>query len=440
MSIIDNRPLVSAVIEKRRVLTTGEHAGKAHIKIVVTFISMVKGEKHWKRHHYKTGWFEKVKDFERAMACAPKEINKLPTLLMDLRMKVDKQVEVARALRRTYNDREGFEMLYLAGHGIDEIDGEFNTKITELRTARPRPKISSAEKYRTSLYSIKEFFKGDSETPVPVTFAMCTPDKLQEYEDWYSAQKVAKNSTKNKSLTSVGINMRHFRHIFKRAIKRGIAAAELYPFGIGGYVIPEGGDDTKKFMEKQDKDGFVEWRHPEDETTNELHDYALFSYFGFGMNMSDLARLTKDRVFKEHLTITRQKTKGRKKKNKVTTIPLHPIMKEIIRRRGNKSLIPDDFVFPILEYGWDEEKIFYRIRKLVDDVNEVLALIAKELNFEIKPTSYTLRHSFSFHFMQQEGATTEDLQDALGHGLIKTTEAYKHGFGLERKKKFSEGL
>lgn len=175
------------------------------------------------------------------------------------------------------------------------------------------------------------------------------------------------------------------------------------------------------------------------EKRNRLHDYALFSYLGFGMNLSDLARLRKTKVFKTYLTIDRQKTKGKKKKQKITTIPLHPLMKEIIARSGKRSLAPDDYVFPILDLSMDEEAIFYKIRDLVDDVNTVLALINKELNFELKPTSYTLRHTFAYKFME-DGATTEELQDALAHGLKQTTENYKHGFGLERKKKFSDGL
>jgi hypothetical protein len=40
----------------------------------------------------------------------------------------------------------------------------------------------------------------------------------------------------------------------------------------------------------------------------------------------------------------------------------------------------------------------------------------------------------------QLGASTDELQDALAHGTAKTTENYKHGFSIERKKKLSTGL
>lgn len=437
MNILTDKALVNAGIERRRILKTGPNAGKAHIKIWVTFIIRERVEnkvrKKWKQRPYKTGLFCRVEEFDKMMAA--KSIGNLPTILYDIRRKVDELKAIATNILEKYPTQQVFESQFLSGHSIEEIDGEFNLKIAELQSAKPRPKISSAENYLTALKSIKEFFQGDSKQPAPVTYAMCTPEKLQEYEDWYTGRK-----TKN-SLTSVGINMRHFRHIFKRAIKKGLAHPSTYPFGMDPlYVIPEGGDDTKQFLDLEEKNALVSWRHPDNDRYNELHDYALFSYYGNGMNMSDVARLTRDRVFKKYLVINRQKTKGKKKKNKITSIPMHPVMRGIIERRGKDSEIKDDFVFPILKYGWSEEEIFYRIRNLVDDVNDVLAMIAKEKGFEIKPTSYTLRHTFSFHFMQQEGATTEDLQDALAHGSIKTTEAYKHGFSLERKKKFSDGL
>lgn len=475
---LENIPTVDIKIEQR-VLTKGSNAGKGHIKLWVTYRERLGLQKKWPQVPYKTGLFCTPAQFEKIMDPDVKD-RSLPVLLLDIRKKVNAMRARANFIidELGITDRKNFELHFLSGQGLDEIDGEFNAKISELESAN---RISSAEKYLTAIRSLKEFFQIGSPEPVPVTYSMCTPDRLQAYEDWYAGPK------KKGSLTSVGINMRCFRHVFKRAIKKGVASDRDYPFGTGGYVIPEGGDETKKFLESKDKTAFISWRHPVGEaaiagikqayqivfryraleenpdfrqwpddrkaglfdryaaevidTRNEMHDYALFSYYGNGMNMSDLARLTRDRVFKEYLTINRQKTKyGKKKKNKVTAIPLHPVMREIIHRRGKRSLIPDDYVFPILQYGSDEQEIFYRIRKLVDKVNEVLAIIEKELGLEIRPTSYTLRHTFSFHFMQQEGATTEDLQDALAHGSIKTTEAYKHGFSMDRKKKFSGGL
>jgi integrase/recombinase XerD len=431
---ISDKPSVYINIENRRILTTGENKGKAHIKLWVTFLDRSSGKKKWRQRPYKLNLFATPKEFERIMN---NKVNNshLTTDLLTIRNKVNEAKARAVMIIDKFEayTQDSFEGKFLSKYAMEDIALYFNEKINECERLK---KISSREKYETALYSLTMFFKKDRseeemEKPVLITFDMLTAAKLQEYEDWYSAKK---------SLTSVGINMRCLRHIFKRAIKNGTIPVTLFPFGLGGYVIPEGGDDTKKFMDTDEKLAFINWEPPT-ERMAELHDYALFSFFGFGMNMSDVARLRRDKVFKDYLTIDRQKTKGRKKKKKITSIPLHQSMREIIQKHGKRSLIPDDFVFPILEYGDDEETIFYKIRDLVDDVNKMLKIMVTDHPdvFTFTPTSYTLRHTFAFTAMEL-GATTEELQDMLSHGTKQTTENYKHGFSLDRKKKFSDGL
>lgn len=422
-----NKPTLNIDLERRRVLTTGPDKGRSHIKIWVTFVIRENGVKQWKQRPYKTGLFCTEDEFDIVMDERAKRVS---TRIYDIRAKLTEiKAKASRIIDKlNVTDQKTFESYFLSDYAVEAVAGHFESKIAELQAAK---KISSAEKYTTAIHSFQKFF-GEH-----FTFQDCTVDQLQAYEDAYISTNRDKEGLKGKkSLTSVGFNMRCLRHIFKRANKKGITT--LYPFGVGAYVIPEGGDDTKKFLETEEKNKFINWR-PADEKLARLHDYARFIYYANGINPSDFARLRKTDIFKEHISIDRKKTKGRKKKSKKLIIPIHPVMREIIKRRGNKSLVPDDYVFPVLERGMDEEVIFYKIRDLVDDINEMLAVMAKELSLEIKPTSYTLRHTFSFHFMKQ-GGTTEELQDALAHGTITTTESYKHGFELERKKKYSEGL
>lgn len=423
-----DKPLLNLYLEKRRVLKTGANAGKAHIKICLTFIDRVDGKKTWRQCHYKTGVYCSVKEFPNVINW---QRNNVSTEALDVRDKLRPiKNRAEKIIEQVFSQRE-FESHFLSDFTVDAIAPHFQTKINELKVAK---KFSSAEKYQTTLKAFQGYF-GQA-----VTFGMLTPETLQAYEDWYVSQNRDKKGLKGKkSLTSVGINCRNLRHIFKRVIRKGVIPEKLYPFGLEPlYVIPEGGDDTKKFMESKEKSAFLNHEFKDDRLA-ELHDYAKFSFFAFGINMADVARLRKTNIFKEYISIDRQKTKGRKKKTKKHNIPMHPVMLEIIKRRGKKNLIADDYVFPILEYSMDEETIFYRIRSLVDDVNDMLSIISKEHKFEIKPTSYTLRHTFSFNMMEM-GATTEQLQDALAHGSSKTTESYKHGFALQVKKKFSDGL
>lgn len=415
-------------LERRRMTTTGENKGRFHIKLWVTFRVKINGINTWKQRPYKTGMFCTEDEFKLVTGTKSKQMS---TRLNDIYSKINQlRVDVEKVINRPdVTDQKSFEHHFLSGHSVESVAGHFETKIKELDLAK---KYSSKEKYETALRSFIEFF---SLSNTPFTFSECTPDRLQAYEDWYTSQFHGKNK---KSLTSVGINTRNLRHIFNRVIKSGLVPMTVYPFGLGRYVIPEGGDDTKKFLDSEEKDAFINWTGPTDEI-NRLHDYIKFSYYAYGINLSDVARLKKSDINREYISINRQKTKGRKKKSRKLIIPIHPVMREIIVRCGKRSLNPDDYVFPILELDMDERTIFYTIRSLVNDVNEVLAMIGNQLNFEIKPTSYTIRHTFSFQFMQL-GGTTDELQDALAHGSSKTTENYKHGFALEKKKKFSEGL
>lgn len=439
-------PTVNIALDKSYKIKKGPDAGKYHAKIWVTFIKWVDGKKDWDQQPYKTGLFVTQKEFDSLMENDPKKKTRIERL-KEIRSKLDREKARAVGIIEKYQtiDQRKFDMHFLSDHKPESLAFHYQLKIAELRSAKPEPKISSAEKYETSLSSLQSFFGAG------VTFHDCTAERLQEYEDWYIKQDVFKpvvkwrrkkyDKSRKKSLTSVGINLRPLRHIFRRAIRSGDIPASLYPFGAGEgyYTIPEGGDDTKQFLELDETQAFLNWQHPDDGVM-ENYDYAVFSFLAFGVNLADIAKLRKSMLKSDRIAIDRQKIKGRKKKQKQLVIPLHPRMREIIQKRGNKIIgVADHYVFPILNDSMTPEEKFLRIRKLVRDVNNVLKMIDSEIGFSAKATSYTLRHSFSNKVMDQ-GATTEELQDMLGHLLQKTTEAYKHGFSLKRKKKFSDGL
>lgn len=429
-------PTVNIALDKRY----SNKDKKYHAKVWLTFTRWDGSEKKWDQRPYKTGIFVTQKEFDSLMENDPRKKTRVERL-KEIRRKLDAHKSKAEKIIADYHitTEAKFNQYFLSDQKPESLAGQFQIKIDELKKAK---KFSSAEKYETALTSLQTFF-GEK-----VSFHECTPERLREYEQDYIGQNRDKEGKKGKkSLTSVGINMRCFRHIFRRAIRVGIVPITIYPFGLGEdlYVIPEGeDDDTKVYLDQKEKEAFIA-HCSNNEAIAELHDYAIFSYFGQGMNFSDIARLTRDKI-KPHpdlqhgyISINREKTKGRRKKSKKLKIVIHSRMAEIIRKRGNKSLDPTGYVFPILEKSMDEEGIFYRIRKLVKDTNEALVKIAKDLKLSIVPTTYTLRHTFSSQFIDL-GGTTEELQEALGHAAAKTTENYKHGIVMHKKKKLSEGL
>lgn len=476
-------PTVNIALDKRYKIKAGPDAGKYHAKIWVTFIRWVNGKKDWAQQPYKTNVFATEEEFAAMMENDPKKKTRIERLKA-LRDKLDDERSRARDIIKTYSivDQKQFDLYYLTNHKPEQLAFFYQVKINELLSAKPEPKLSNAEKYGTSLRSLQEFFGPH------VTFHDCTSDRLLDYEEWFISQDRHKSDAKHKharkrenrkkSLATVGIYLRPLRHIFRRAIKAGVIPAALYPFGLNDneYAIPEGGgEQTKEYLETHDKDLFLNhvfsgWKCSNercglffrnkgkkfpacprcragqvvpapDDRYNELHDYAVFSYLGFGMNAADIFRLRRSQLKTDSIVFVRKKAKSRKKKRaKLHEVPLHPTMREIINRRGTFTIgMPDALVFPILNDAMTPREVFMTVRKYVRDIDDMLAHMARHYGWHIMPTLYTLRHTFSNEFMEM-GGTTEELQDALGHELIRTTEHYKHGFRLAKKKKFSQGL
>ncbi len=68
-----------------------------------------------------------------------------------------------------------------------------------------------------------------------------------------------------------------------------------------------------------------------------------------------------------------------------------------------------------------------------------MARIKIELQIEKKLTTIVSRHSFSTQ-MKRSGASTEFIQEALGHSDKKTTENYLDSFENEIKKEYAAKL
>jgi integrase/recombinase XerD len=421
-------PTVVIRLDKRRIQTTGPQKGKYRIKLFVTFRVAKDGKLKWDQQPYPLDYYATAEEFNVIFG---KDKPRL-TEFQDIRNKVRAEEARAIGLIEKYKiyDQKRFDVYWMSKSDLTSIAGQYELKIAELLNAKPKPKVSSAEKYKTSLHSLIEFSHHE------LSFQEITEEFLQDYETWYTAPDKDGHQL---SLTSVGINLRCLRHIFARAIKRNVISAEFNPFGPDGYVIPEGGGEVKNFLEVSEKERFISYRD-ESETINKYHDFAVFSYFANGLNMSDIFRLKFRAIQEDYIILEREKTKGRKKKKiQRMIIPIHDKMREIINRRGQKSLNPDEYVFPVLKLGMDEGQIFRKVRRYVKKVNAAIKHIFEALGLKAKPTTYTLRHTFA-NVMMENGATTEDLQYSLGHGSIKTTEHYKHGHSLAKKKKLSEGL
>ncbi len=153
------------------------------------------------------------------------------------------------------------------------------------------------------------------------------------------------------------------------------------------------------------------------------------------MNIKNIVFLQWKNIHGEYLVFERAKTERPMRSDpRPITAFINADMLAIIARWGNKDRSPNNFIFPFLEPGMTPLRQYEVVQLVVGLVNEWMIEIGKRLGIEKKVTTYVARHTFSTVLKRSE-ASTEFIQEALGHTDVKTTESYFDSFGREVKKR-----
>ncbi|MBD0283919.1 MAG: site-specific integrase [Flavisolibacter sp.] len=287
-------------------------------------------------------------------------------------------------------------------------------------------RIGSAVAYHCSYISLKQF-KGN------VALFDITPAYLNAYEQFARAGGLSK--------TTIGIYLRPLRAVFNDVIDKGLLSKETtYPFGRRKYQIPTS-KKVKKALELSDVERIYNYQCSKENSSEQMaKDFWLFSYFGNGMNPKDIAFLKWVNLSGDYLTFERAKTERSLRSDpKPITVYVNEDMKAIMERWGNKDHSPDNYIFPILQQGLPDLRIYDRIQNFVGLINYWMKEILLNLNIDKKATTYVARHTFST-VLKRSGASTEFIQEALGHTDIKTTESYLDSFDKETKRELASRL
>ncbi|MEO6730184.1 MAG: site-specific integrase [Ferruginibacter sp.] len=287
-------------------------------------------------------------------------------------------------------------------------------------------RVSSAMYYHCSYVSLNKF-RGN------VHFEAVTVSFLHEYENWLKQKNISK--------TTVGMYLRPLRTIFNEAIEDGIIKREkCYPFGRRKYRIPAA-KNTKKALDLSDVKKIYYYKcDPKNQSEQRAKDFWLFSYFGNGMNPKDIACLQYKNIHDGYIIFERSKTERALRSDpKPITVFITDDMLEIINRWGNKDKSLNNYIFPIMEAGVTPLRQYELMQLLVKFINDWMKVILKNLGIDKKGTTYVARHTFST-VLKRSGASTEYIQEALGHSDIKTTENYLGSFDKEVKKEFAQRL
>lgn len=264
-------------------------------------------------------------------------------------------------------------------------------------------------------------------------FKHLTPDLLKLYEQWMT-------SGQRRTLTTVGIYLRHVRAVFNDAINAGAVSRDAYPFGKRRYVIPAG-RNLKKALSKEDVMKIVNYQ-PEEDWEQRARDFWVFSYLSNGMNFTDILSLRWSDIDRRanKLSFVRQKTANSTKgKQQRVRVELLPESLQIIESWANPDKKATAFVFPFLseDMGTRRKKIV--TSQFIGMTNKYIRIIGKNLGIEGDVTTYAARHSFAT-ILLRSGAPLAFISQSLGHENISTTEAYLGSFDDEQTKKFLQAL
>lgn len=264
-----------------------------------------------------------------------------------------------------------------------------------------------------------------------VTFSYMTVNYLNRYEQWAKLGGISK--------TTIGIYTRALRTIFNEADANGIIRKEkCYPFGRRKYQVPTS-RNKKKALELNHIEQIYYYK-PSCESEKKAKAYWLFCYFSNGINPKDVALLKYKNIQEEYIVFERAKTERTSRSDpKPIIVYITEEIAAIIDEFGNKDKRPDNYIFPILYEGVTPLRQYDLVQFFVRFINDWMAKICENLGIDKKATTYVARHSFAT-VLKRSGASTEVIQEALGHEDIRTTENYLDSFGNDTKKEIAGKL
>ena len=257
-----------------------------------------------------------------------------------------------------------------------------------------------------------------------------TPDFLKNYETHMIS--------KGKSITTIGIYLRHLRSIFNRAIDNEVIDKKYYPFGKNKYQIKAPRNIKKALTLKQIK-SIIEYEVVEGTNQQLAKDMWLLSYYCNGMNIKDILSLTFRNINRDAIHFERLKTSNTNQSPKPIIVSLIPQAKEIIKRWKRKKRREDDYVFPFTKKSMSEEDKLKTKNQFIKTINNYMKKIGADIGYDKPLTTYAARHSYAT-ILKRSGAPLGFISESLGHKSLQTTEAYLDSFEDETRRKYSEML
>lgn len=243
--------------------------------------------------------------------------------------------------------------------------------------------------------------------------------------------------SKKKSITTVGIYVRPLRAILNEAIEEGIISKEShYPFSKRKYQIPSG-KNIKKALSLEEISKLYYYEAIPGSWYEKAKDFFMLSYLANGINIKDIALLKYHNIDGEYIRFNRAKTLDTNRTgSKPISIFVSDDIKRIIDRWKTQDLLPERFLFDILQPNLSPDRERDVIKQFTKMVNKYLKLIAFDLEIDKPITSYFARHSFAT-ILKRSGISIQLISESLGHSRNETTASYLDSFDDETRKEIN---
>jgi integrase/recombinase XerD len=290
-------------------------------------------------------------------------------------------------------------------------------------------KLNSEERFSTAL-AYKDARNSLDGYKANLKFKQITVQFLKDYEKWMKEE--------GKTISTIGIYLRHLRAIFNRAIEREIITQKYYPFGKNRYQI-KAPRNIKKALTIEQISQIINYDVIEGSNQHFARDIWLFSYLCNGMNIKDIVSLKFKNLIGDSIQYDRSKTSNTIQNPKPIVITLLPKTQEILERWAVEKKKEEDYIFPVLKKGISELQKKKDKDQFIKTINKYMKVIGKEIGYDKPLTTYAARHSFAT-VLKRSGAPTEFISESLGHKSLHTTEAYLDSLEDSSRKKFMDNL
>lgn len=255
-------------------------------------------------------------------------------------------------------------------------------------------------------------------SPNDLTFDEFDEQWLQQFEDYFTSRG-----------TKCYNYMVLLRALYNKAVKRKIADFKNIPFK-NPYTNPFGYEFARlkklkigrtnpnriKDLSKEQLLQLMQYE-PVSKKEEEYLNVWWFSYYMFGVNLTDLAQLQKSDIKDNRWFYKRSKTGTGLKRGK----PILPEAMKIIEKYDTG----DKYIFPILNNGYDKDELTKvgRLRDYSGYIRKASKRICARLGFEGYFTYYSARYS-SATLALNEGADRNTVSHLLDHENFSTIDNY----------------